>query len=60
MAKLLTREQAAEYIGIDVKTFDRNFRGNPNFQRFKLSNNSERFTINSIDKFIAEHDLPLN
>lgn len=59
MAKLLTREQAAKYIGIDPKTFDHVFRQNPNFKRFKLSKHSERFTRHSIDEFITSNDLPL-
>lgn len=59
MTKLLTREQAAKYIGIDPKTFDRVFRQNPNFKRFLLGPHSERFTTDSIDEFISINDLPL-
>lgn len=58
MSKLLTREQAAKYIGIDPKTFDRVFRQNPNFKRFSLGPHSERFTTASIDEFISTNDLP--
>ena len=36
MAKLLTREEASKYIGIDPKTFDKVFRSDPDFKRFKL------------------------
>ena len=59
MSKLLTRQQAAAYIGIDPKTFDKVFRANPNFARFPLSPYSERYTIESIDEFIQAHDKPL-
>lgn len=59
MGKLLTRDQAAEYIGIDPKTFDKVFRANPNFARFPLSEHTERYTIKSIDEFIEANDKPL-
>ena len=36
MSKLLTREEASKYIGIDPKTFDKVFRSDPDFKRFKL------------------------
>lgn len=59
MSKLLTREQAAAYIGIDPKTFDKVFRSNPNFARFQLSPRIERYITKSIDEFILAHDQPL-
>lgn len=59
MSKLLTRQQAAAYIGIDPKTFDKVFRANPNFARFPLSPYSERYTIESINAFIQAHDKPV-
>ena len=34
MARLLTREEASKYIGIDPKTFDKVFRADPDFKRF--------------------------
>lgn len=40
MAKLLTREEASKYIGIDPKTFDKVFRASPDFKRFPLSDHS--------------------
>ena len=42
MAKLLTRKEACDYIGISEKTFDRSFRSNPDFKRFFLSKTTER------------------
>ena len=48
MARLLTREEASKYIGIDPKTFDKVFRADPDFKRFQLSDHTERFTIKSI------------
>lgn len=60
MAKLLTREEASKYIGIDPKTFDRVFRANSQFKRFMLSKHTERYTIESINAFIELKDQPLN
>lgn len=48
MSKLLTREEASQYIGIDPKTFDKAFRADPDFKRFMLSDHTERYTIKSI------------
>lgn len=59
MTKLLNREEAAKYIGIDPKTFDRVFRANPQFKRFMLGKHTERYTIESINEFIEENDQPL-
>lgn len=59
MTKLLTRLQAANYIGVDPKTFDRAFRADPAFPRFQLSEHTERFTVEAIDKYIADHTRPL-
>ncbi|WP_410404090.1 hypothetical protein [Lactobacillus crispatus] len=39
-------------IGIDPKTFDKVFRSDPDFKRFKLGEHTERFTIKSIEAFI--------
>ena len=52
MSKLLTREEASKYIGIDPKTFDKAFRADPDFKRFMLSGHTERYTIKSIEAFI--------
>ena len=59
MAKLLTREEASKYIGIDPKTFDKVFRANPDCKRFPLSDHSERFTIESIEDFIKQKETTL-
>ena len=34
------------------KTFDKVFRSDPDFKRFKLGEHTERFTIKSIEAFI--------
>lgn len=52
MGILLTRDAAAKYIGIDVKTFDKVFRNDQDFKRIKIGDHSERFTKNSINEFI--------
>lgn len=52
---LLTREQAAHFLGIDPKSFDRYFRSNNNFKRFMIGRH-ERYTIDFIVEFIEpEH-----
>lgn len=52
MARLLNRIEASRYIGIDPKTFDKVFRSDPDFKRFKLGEHTERYTIKSIEAFI--------
>lgn len=59
MARLLTREEASKYIGIDPKTFDKVFRADPDFKRFQLSDHTERFTIKSIEAFIDQKETTL-
>ncbi|MCT3585945.1 hypothetical protein EFR95_06260 [Lactobacillus amylovorus] len=59
MARLLTREEASKYIGIDPKTFDKVFRSDPDFKRFKLGEHTERFTIKSIEAFIELKETTL-
>lgn len=51
---LLTREQAANFLGIDPKSFDRYIRSNDNFKRFMLGKH-ERYTIKFIVEFIEEN-----
>lgn len=51
---LLTRQQAAHYLGIDPKSFDKYFRQNPNFKCFMIGKN-ERYTKIEIRKFVKEH-----
>lgn len=53
---LLTREQAAHYIGIDPKSFDRYFRSNNNFKRFMVGRH-ERYTIHFIVEFIERNHV---
>lgn len=59
MAKLLTRDEASQYIGIDPKTFDKAFRSDPDFKRFMLSEHTERYTIKSIEAFIDSKETTL-
>ena len=51
---LLTREQAANFLGIDPKSFDKYIRSHDNFQRFMLGRH-ERYTIKSLIEFIEKH-----
>jgi len=52
---LLTREEASEFLGISVVTFDRYFRSNENFPRFTIGK-SERYTIESIINYIKSKE----
>jgi len=51
---LLNREQAAHFLGIDPKSFDRYFRAQPDFKRFRLGRH-DRFTISAIKEFIEQN-----
>lgn len=51
---LLTREQAAKFLGIDPKSFDKYIRSHNNFQSFMLGKH-ERYTIKSLIEFIETH-----
>jgi len=51
---LLTREQAAHFVGIDPKSFDKYIRSHSNFQRFMLGKH-ERYTIKSLVEFVEKH-----
>lgn len=51
---LLTKEQAAHFLGIDPKSFDKYIRSHSNFQRFMLGKH-ERYTIKSLVEFVEKH-----
>jgi len=51
---LLTRAQAAQFLGIDPATFDKYIRSNDNFKRFMLGRH-ERYTIKFITEFIENN-----
>ena len=53
---LLTREQAAHFLGVDPKSFDRYFRSNNNFKRFMIGRH-ERYTIDFIVEFIEQEHV---
>ncbi|WHI59338.1 helix-turn-helix domain-containing protein [Mammaliicoccus lentus] len=51
---LLTRQQAAEYLGIDPKSFDKYIRNHPDFKSFMIGKN-ERFVKSKIIEFIEKN-----
>jgi len=51
---LLTRIQAANFLGIDPKSFDRYIRSHPNFERFMVGRH-ERYTIKSLIDFVENN-----
>lgn len=52
---LLTREEASEFLGVSVVTFDRYFRSNEHLPRFIIGK-SERYTIDSLMKYIKSNE----
>lgn len=48
---LLTRAQAAAFLGIDPKSFDKFIRANDSLKRFMIGK-QERYTIDSLLEFI--------
>lgn len=51
---LLTRQQAAEFLGIDPVTFDRTFRQHHDFRCFMVGKQA-RFTTEEIQRFVKTH-----
>ena len=51
---LLTRQQAAEFLGVDPKSFDKYIRSHPDFKCFMVGK-QERFTKSELLKFIESH-----
>lgn len=48
---LLTREQAARFLGVDPKSFDKYIRPHRELERFMIGR-QERYTIKSLINFI--------
>lgn len=51
---LLTRQQAADFLGIDPKSFDKYIRKHPDFQCFMLGK-QERFLKSKLLEFIENN-----
>lgn len=51
---LLTRQQAADFVGIDPKSFDKYIRKHPDFQCFMLGK-QERFLKSKLLEFIENN-----
>lgn len=53
---LLTREQAACFLGIDPKSFDKYIRPHDELERFMIGRH-ERYTIKSLVQFVEKHTV---
>lgn len=53
---LLTREQAAQFLGIDPKSFDKYIRHHDDLNRFMIGRH-ERYTVKSLVNFIEKHSV---
>ena len=53
---LLTREMAANFLGIDPKSVDKYVRSSDELNRFMVGK-QERYTINELEKFIVNHSI---
>ncbi|MFG1200648.1 helix-turn-helix domain-containing protein [Pediococcus acidilactici] len=53
---LLNRAQAAEYLGINVTTFDKYIRFNNDLKRFMIGS-QERFLKNELIRWIEKHSI---
>ena len=53
---LLTSEMAANFLGIDPKSFDKYVRSSDELKRFMVGK-QERYTINELEKFIVNHSI---
>lgn len=51
---LMTREQAADYLGIDPKSFDKYFRADDTLKRFMIGKR-EKFTRSALMDFVAKN-----
>ncbi|AGL48613.1 helix-turn-helix domain-containing protein [Streptococcus suis] len=51
---LLNREEAADYLGIDPKSFDKYFRANDALKRFMIGKR-ERFTRSALMDLVAKN-----
>ncbi|MDD1501468.1 helix-turn-helix domain-containing protein [Lysinibacillus sp. CNPSo 3705] len=53
---LLTRDQAARFLGLDPKSFDKYIRPHEGLARFMIGRH-ERYTMKSLIHFIEEHSV---
>ncbi|MDD3123494.1 MAG: hypothetical protein PHC62_08305 [Candidatus Izemoplasmatales bacterium] len=53
---LLTREMAANFLGIDPKSFDKYVKSSDELKRFMVGK-QERYTINELETFIVNHSI---
>ena len=53
---LLTREQAAKFLGVDPKSFDRYIRAHDELKRFMVGRH-ERYTLKSLIRFVHKHSI---
>lgn len=53
---LLTREQAASFLGVDPKSFDKYIRSNDHLHRFVVGRH-ERYRMKSLITFIEVHSV---
>jgi len=53
---LLTRQQAAEFLGVDPTSFDKYIRSNENLERFMVGRH-ERYTMKSLINFIESQSI---
>lgn len=53
---LLTREMAANFLGVDPKSFDKYIRSSDDLKRFMIGKH-ERYTIKELETFIVNHSI---
>lgn len=53
---LLTREQAAAFLGVDPKSFDKYIRSQDSLTRFMIGR-QERYTVEALTRFITQHSI---
>lgn len=53
---LLTREQAADFLGIDPKSFDKYIRSHSDLKRFMIGR-QERFIIDELVSFVKKYSI---
>ncbi|GAA3261622.1 hypothetical protein LMG8520_2598 [Lactococcus lactis subsp. lactis] len=53
---LLTREMAANFLGVDPKSFDNYIRSSDDLKRFMIGK-QERYTIKELETFIVNHSI---
>ncbi|RYD11405.1 helix-turn-helix domain-containing protein [Staphylococcus equorum] len=53
---LLTRDQAANFLGVDPKSFDKYIRSSDKLKRFMVGKH-ERYTVKELTNFILEQSI---